>query len=204
MRLTGVTMIRASKYLLFFLPLLLIHFSCGKDKQPCGGFKTYPAGVTLIDYTPLHDYPRFLDTLNKYPNLQPFRVSDDSIAIIVSCYLYSQGLPVFSEHYQMIWGKRFPGFSELGEKSIDTVLSITPQISQETAEGYARNAEAFESGCIHSQLGLFDRNAGYSFTPPDYALVWYVQGSRGAPFVICDARDGSILRQGGRTVTVVR
>lgn len=149
----------------------------------------------LVDIAPITQIPELYDTLVKYPQLQVYRVIDDTLMTAIHCNVFYKGLIVFSDQYSLFKSKSTNTITSLKSWILDTVdFSLTPTLPSSKAIEIAKEHQQFSKTCIQYRLGILDLNASQSFTTKDYKLVWKVQGSTGFPYVILDANNGTVYR----------
>ena len=180
-------------FVYFFLALFLVT-SC-KKKINCGCQKavSHPSHIANIDA--LKNAPKLQDTLDKYDQLEVYRVIDDQYLIGIHCHIYCQGLQVFGHDYSLFKSKADDHITIGGDSIIvkTIAISLTPSINCQKAARIARENMKFNKACLLKQLGIYDLNAGKGNKAPDYKLAWRVAVKRGeAPYVCLDANTGEI------------
>lgn len=181
-------------YFLFFFTTLFLMSAC-KKKTNCGCQKavSHPSNIANIDA--LENAPKLQDTLNKYDQLEVFRVIDDQYLIGIHCHIYYQGLQVFGHDYSLFESKSDDDVTIIGDSMIVKTIpiSLKPTISCQKAARIARENMKFNKMCLLKQLGIYDLNAGKGMTTADYKLAWRVAVKRGeAPYVYIDANSGEV------------
>lgn len=165
--------------------------NCGCQKAV-----SHPSNIANIDA--LKNAPKLQDTLDKYDQLEVFRVIDDQYLIGIHCHIYYQGLQVFGHDYSLFQGKANDDVTIGGDSTIVKTIpiSLSPSISCQKAARIARKNMKFNKICLLKQLGILDLNSGKGMTATEYKLVWRVAVKRGeAPYVFLDANSGEIYRK---------
>jgi hypothetical protein len=184
------------KYVLL-LCILLIISSCKKEAGKYCPLITVSSTVHLVDLSPISSIKEIMDTLNKYPQLQPYRVNfaravyDSSIYYAnVSCYVYYRDLIIFNEGYSLhATNASFEPPQAFGSIPTAINISIDPAITLKQANLIAEDTIHFEH-CTVSQLGLSNISTSLM---PSYRLVWHVSGAEaGYPVVEIDAQTGRV------------
>ena len=174
---------------------LFLLTTCKKEKANCLRKTPLTNQNHLIDISPLNEAPQLNDTLEKYPNLQVYRLFNDELTIGIHCHVFYRGLIVLTGDYLIFKSKKF-NFIEVFEPPVyDTIpVSLKPTLDYEDAIRIAKNKTEFNMMCIYYRLGIFDVNAGNGFSAKDYRLVWEIQGEGGSPKVVINAANGEILK----------
>lgn len=145
----------------------------------------------LIHYDFSSDAPNFIDTFNKYPQLQIYRLILEPELIGVHCNVFYQGLEIFDEGYR-IFKNRNTGETFVMD-SIRTFFNIelTPTMTHKEAIRIAESKVDYKGGCVSYQLGIYDMNRVKVNLPEDFKLVWKVTPTNGEyPMVMLDAHTG--------------
>jgi len=176
---------------------LFLIAGCEKDLSLCGSYIELTDHNHLVEISPLKGVPEFLDTLEKYPQLQVYEVIADQYVYGMRCNVFYKGIKVFSDNYQIYKSRRDNSFS--GDSAIvDTMdISLVPSIQFDKAISIAKQDMNFDNTCISYRLGIYDLNAGTSNKAKNYKLIWKIQGNRGIgyPYVLLDANSGQVYRK---------
>ncbi len=183
------------KIIFFTLIGFFLIAGCKKDHTICDTFTELTDHNHLIDISALSAAPELLDTLAKYPGLQVYKIINDQYTIGMHCNVFYQGIKIFTDNYSLY--KRKNGNSIEGWDTIpmNINISFTPLIKIEQAIDIARRTLDYGSTCISYRLGISDLNAGTSFQPKNYKLMWRIQGENGLPWVELDANSGQVYRK---------
>ena len=150
----------------------------------------------LISFDFSSDAPDFIDTLNKYPQLQIHRIAIEQNTIAVHCNVFYQGIQILNEGYRLIKNKATG--ENMVHDSITTYINIdlVPTKSAKESIKIAESVMDYGGSCISYQLGILDINKGINNQVKDYKLVWKVTKSQNAyPHVILDAHTGKTYRK---------
>jgi len=178
---------------ILFISLAFLFSACNEDNILCTNNRPITSQEHLVDISPLDQFPKILDILKKYPNLQVRRLISDEIATIIHCNVFYKKLKVFDENYLLVQGTRFPSFSEQGHASFDTIpISLIPKLNVNDAIRIAKHTPEFERGCTQSTLGIYDKNIRISGSTPEFKLCWQIQPDSDFHRVIIDANDGTV------------
>ena len=92
----------------------------------------------LVDISPLNGAPEIIDTLNKYPQLQVYRVFNDKYSYGMHCHVFYKGYLIFSDDYQL-WKSKSDSRIYGDSSFVNTLnLSLTPSIQLDQAIKIAR------------------------------------------------------------------
>lgn len=190
--------------MLKFIPLILILLvfnACKKDDQVCESYTELNDRQHLCDLSALNQYPQFLDTLAKYPQLRVNSIVNDEYMLKMNCDVFYGNLILFFEGYEISKGKKegyvFGGEEVLMPMNVDTQADITFKDAIQTA----RSEVSFQS-CINYRLGLLPV-AEESSPFISYKLAWKISDQFNTQFVIVDAKNGSVLlKDDGKRTTM--
>jgi hypothetical protein len=188
-------------FLFFGLILYSFYFSACEPKNKICPEPTELTGKNhLVDISGIigFGFPELLDTINKYPNLQAYRIvtfpsqGSASSTQSVQFNIFYKNLPVFTSHYDVTKGRN--GVSSFGSPIADSInLNLTPTITAKEAIRIAKHqTKYFNNNCFTYRLGIYDLNSGYSYRSKFYKLVWSFKAEYGVPRIILDAHTGEI------------
>ena len=179
------------KKLILILFLAVLQESCKKDVKVCTNYTELSDRNHLVDPSTLGD-SALIDTLNKRPELQVYKINSDQHGWVVKCNVFYQNLKVFSSQYYFNknTGGSIYSLNTINLSSIN--FSLIPTISYGSAITTATQAVDYSQTCVSYRLGIYDLNSGSSFQPKNYKLVWKIQGESGLPYVILDANTSQI------------
>lgn len=145
----------------------------------------------LINYDFTNDAPGFIDTLNKYPQLQIHRIINDQYALTVHCNVFYEGIQILNEGYRLIKNKSTDQNTFLDTITTFIDIDLIPTKSAKESIKIAESVLDYKGSCISYQLGVFDINKGINNQVKDYKLVWKVSKDKNNyPIVILDAHTG--------------
>ncbi len=184
------------KIALITTSILLILFSCKKDAKICDSYTELIETNHLVDISPINEAPELIDTLNKYPQLQVYKVINDQYITGMHCRVFYKGLIVFTDYYTLFKNKTTWDIYSGDSTIVDSInLYLSPDKTYIEAIDIARKVENFDKGCISYRLGIYDINRNSSNQQKSYKLVWKIEGSdSGArfPYVYLDATTGHV------------
>lgn len=142
-------------------------------------------------------------TLN---NLRVYKLQTDELGYYhVRCDQYYDGLPLITEpvifHFNNGGNLDCISGDMIDSINVDTIPDITAESTGVmlykciTSDPASSQVLMNKSTCFESELGIFDINAGVSYTDKNFVLVWKVE-SRNAesPQVIINAKNDSLIR----------
>ena len=145
---------------------------------------------------------QILDTLAKYPQLQPFNVFTTMYYNGVMCNVYYKDLLIFTDTYTL--NKQFGGNDTLTSSGrllrSDPGISLEPTVTITEAYKEAKKHVNFDNTCIKYRLGLFNSNYGNYSLAAKYELVWKIMDSQNPYiYVIINAVNKQVLMYRGDT-----
>jgi len=139
-------------------------------------------------------------------NLRVYKLQTDELGYYhVRCDQYYDGLPLFTEavifHFNNGGYLYYISGDMIDSINVDTIPDITAESTGVmlykciTSDPASSQVLMNKSTCFESELGIFDINAGVSYTDKNFVLVWKVE-SRNAesPQVIINAKNDSLIR----------
>jgi hypothetical protein len=184
------------KKISILLCLVVFFATCKKDVRVCTTYTQITSQKHLVDISPLKGAPQLIDTLNKYSNLQVYRVIIDDATLGMECHVFCKGLQVFTHDFSLLKIKNNVPLYASDSSFTDTInLSTTPAINYLEAISIAHKNENFSKTCISYQLGFYDINASSNRLIKNYKLVWLVKGENDAPYVYMDANSGQVYNK---------
>ncbi len=178
----------------FFLSTLLLVSACKKEMN-CGCQKSFSGLSNSVNTDALENAQKLQDTLDKYSQLEVYRVVNDQYMVGIHCNIYYQGLQVFNHNCSFFQSKDNNEVTRLGDSIIQKSIpiSLKPAINCQKAVRIARKNMKFNKMCLLKQLGIYDLNAGKGMTTTNYKLTWKIAVNGGeAPFVYLDANTGEV------------
>jgi hypothetical protein len=184
-----------AKKILLILLVLCTFCSCLKDGKRCKELTEITGTDHLVDITPVLNIPELKARLQKYPQLQVFRVIDNEYEIAFISNVFYRGMPIIFESYRMSKSKKFHNIICTSEAPPDTIpISLKPLVSVPDAIKIAKGQQNFTDRCIAFRLGIFDINAGSGSSQKNYRLVWKIEGlEQEVPMVIIDATTKEVI-----------
>lgn len=170
---------------------ILLSTACTKEGKDCKTYTELTETNHLIDISPLISTPVLFDTLTKYPQLQVFRIINDSLVLAMHCNVFYDGVILLNGGYALFNAKKQNYFFGSGSIPTDINISLTPSIPYTEAINLAKQNISFNT-CISYRLGIYNLNVGGSNQLPDYKLAWKIQGEFEKPIVILDANSGQV------------
>lgn len=172
----------------------LLLSGCNKDRQCTTKTELKNSGHRVSINSLQTKAPELIDSLNKYPMLQVYKVSEGNGMIRVDCHVYYKDVRMFFSTYGLL--KTSNGaVNVMGNNVTDFNINIsfTPAISGLDAIARAQNITFFGPDCITYALGVLDMSSINGSPGHDYKLTWQVTTEHEGAFVFIDAQTGDML-----------
>jgi len=142
-------------------------------------------------------------TLN---NLRVYKLQTDELGYYhVRCDQYYDGLPLFTEavifHFKNGGYLYYISGDMIDSINIDTIPDISAESTGVilykciTSDPDSPQVLLKKSTCFEAELGIFDINAGVSYTDKNFVLVWKVEPRNAeSPHLIINAKTDSLIR----------
>ncbi len=182
-----------------FLLLLIVLLACKKQSgKYCPLMIQERNARHLVDLAPVSGLPQIMDTLNKYPQLQAYKVHFEWVHdpgkyyAYARCNVYYKDLILFDyTHSINVDNYDSPPLFPHKPFPININISTNPAIGAEQANQIAEETIHFKH-CQQSILGLSNKG---NDSIPDFRLVWRIAGTDGGyPLVEIDAQTGDVYR----------
>jgi|GEM_PF-2046769 len=142
-------------------------------------------------------------TLN---NLRVYKLQTDELGYYhVRCDQYYDGLPLFTEavifHFENGGYLYYISGDMIDSINIDTIPDISAESTGVilykciTSDSDSHQVLMKKSTCFEAELGIFDINAGVSYTDKNFVLAWKVEPRNAeSPHLIINAKTDSLIR----------
>lgn len=181
------------KTIVALIAMMAVMASCKKDLSVCKEYQEIRGRKSTISPANV-PVQQMRDTLLKYPQLEIEQLNVNNFATQVTCNVYYQNLPVFSDFYSMFKSNSADTIVVSGSVLTGSLsLSLNPGITHEAAIKTARNYINLDHSCTAYQLGIYNKNR-WLVLAPDYRLAWKISDVQNPYlYVIIDAVDKSYL-----------
>jgi hypothetical protein len=196
--------------------MMFLIFSCKKtsvipDDRRCTNLIVNNQNAPLLGALQL-DTIKYLFENNhlNYSNLQFYSYVSDSYGIIVRANQYVNHLKVFTDDITYAFNLNY-AVEIIDSQRVVTKINLTnvPRLSasqirwvfvkrlkeDDFYKNQSSNVDSMiEYGCINSEFGYYDLNAGVSFQPKKYTTAWRINpGNYEYPIAFVDDRTGNLI-----------
>lgn len=180
-----------------FAGIALIFSACNKEPKPCTNYTGHSNTGHLVDLSSVAaKAPQLMDSLNKYPQLQAYKIMNYDDYLRVDCYVYHKNIRMFSQSYGLVTRIGSSEVSKVGNNQTEfaPAISLTPSVTWNQAIETALVSMDFGNSCLTYTLSIIDMAQMNGLPGNDDKLVWIIASEDIVDrYVAVDAQTNEVL-----------